>query len=61
MALQVVVRIRDRFGADLSLARFLELETVERVAAHIDALSAAETGAGSRLGVGAEDRDEISL
>jgi len=61
MALQIVARIRDRFGADLSLARFLELATVERVAAHIDALSPAETAVESRRSAGAGERDEISL
>ena len=61
MALQIVARIRDRFGADLSLARFLELATVERVAADVEALAAADTVVESRRSAGAGERDEISL
>lgn len=60
LALQVIARLRERLDIDLSLAKFLELGTVEKLALHADALSWAAGGEPERV-TGAEDRDEISL
>lgn len=61
LALQVIARLRERLDIELSLAKFLELGTVEKLALHVDALSwAVPTGAPDAAAVAA-DRDEISL
>ena len=61
MALQIAARVRERLDVDLSLAKFLELGTIAKLAAHIDARSGVVTRDEPVSDADVQDRDEILL
>lgn len=59
LAVQAVAAIRDRFHTSLSIEKFLELGTIEKIASHIDALTWARSD--EREFADDETREEFEL
>jgi acyl transferase domain-containing protein len=61
LALQITARMREQFRVDISLARFLELATVAKLASHVDSARAGAAGPQAEASADAGEREEISL
>jgi acyl carrier protein len=61
MAVHLVPKLRERFGADLSVADFLRLATVDKLATHIDAVRWVADAGQKPSGRDGQHRDEIDL
>ncbi|MEW6742821.1 MAG: SDR family NAD(P)-dependent oxidoreductase [Planctomycetota bacterium] len=61
MAIQLVPRIRERFGVELPVPTFFELATIEKLSKHIDALTWVRQEPAPAAPHAATERDEIDL